>query len=655
MRKNIVLLSDGTGNSAAAIWRTNVWRLFKALDLSEADQIAFYDDGIGTSAFKPLALLGGAFGLGLNRNVLRLYEFLSRNYKPGDRIFCFGFSRGAFTIRVLTEFVTSLGLIDSKDSSGAEKSDFDLHREAKILYRRLGRSRPFQINLSLVWLYKSLRDFIVKVISALFKLTPPNHVQAAHHPTIRFLGLWDTVAAYGLPVYEMTRAIDLYFWPISMRDRNLSNRVERACHALALDDERTTFHPLLWNELEEPHVFGGSESQNIGYIDQERISQVWFAGMHANVGGGYPDDAMAHLPLDWIASQAEKSGLRFKPQARGEFRLGGDPTGRLYNSRSGLAGYYRYGPRRLDYLNNESFSWKTNTANKVVVNIPKIHESVFQRIQLGVGAPHSGVGCYTPFVLPETYAVVRQDGSIESGPSNSFQTAVQDKSRAWQQEKAWDWVWWRRVVYFLTMLTSVYIAATPVWTDIAGFFDRCPWVGSLLAATLGNLVGVLGSAWQSVSTFISETVLEKHLIPGLARGFEYVAMAVVPPVLDLASAVLPSAASRWVDYYRTLHPVWFGAWAGVLGFWIWVGSIIQRKINTVMQGIWSETCDHCHCKTVDCVQEPKNFLYRVRTSDSYRSFIRLMKHYVIPTLFAVLFLFIGLTAFCVLWQAIQGI
>ena len=81
MSRNIVLLSDGTGNSAAKVWRTNVWRTFEALDLSGNDQVAFYDDGVGTSSFKPWAILGGAFGFGLKRNVIDIYKFACRNYQ----------------------------------------------------------------------------------------------------------------------------------------------------------------------------------------------------------------------------------------------------------------------------------------------------------------------------------------------------------------------------------------------------------------------------------------------------------------------------------------------------------------------------------------------------------------------------------------------
>ena len=111
MAKNILLFSDGTGNSAAKLFKTNVWRLYQAVDTRTSPasgqplQIACYDDGVGTSSFKPLALLGGAFGVGLKRNVLELYEFVCRSYEPGDRIYAFGFSRGAFTIRVLARII----------------------------------------------------------------------------------------------------------------------------------------------------------------------------------------------------------------------------------------------------------------------------------------------------------------------------------------------------------------------------------------------------------------------------------------------------------------------------------------------------------------------------------------------------------------------
>ena len=130
MAQNIILLSDGTGNAASSIWHTNVWRTFKSIDLTGADQIACYDDGVGTSSFKPLAILGGAFGWGLKRNVLQLYKFLCRNYQAESKIFAFGFSPGAFTIRVLVGLLTQEGLIPYT-------SEDDLSAKAIAAYREI--------------------------------------------------------------------------------------------------------------------------------------------------------------------------------------------------------------------------------------------------------------------------------------------------------------------------------------------------------------------------------------------------------------------------------------------------------------------------------------------------------------------------------------
>src|SRR3981189_2820603 len=112
MSKNIVLLSDGTGNSSSKIFKTNVWRLFQALDLTRPDrQVAYYDNGVGTSSFKLFAVLGGGFGFGRKRNVTDIYSFCCRNYVAGDRIYGFGFSRGAFTIRIVAGFIAKIGLV----------------------------------------------------------------------------------------------------------------------------------------------------------------------------------------------------------------------------------------------------------------------------------------------------------------------------------------------------------------------------------------------------------------------------------------------------------------------------------------------------------------------------------------------------------------
>jgi uncharacterized protein (DUF2235 family) len=137
--KSIFLFADGTGNSSAKLFKTNVWRMYEAIDLGLASpgnhvQIGYYDNGVGTSNFRPLALLGGIFGIGLKANVLRLYGFLCRNYQPNDRIYLFGFSRGAFTIRLLVGLITSQGILQSGDA--------DLSYQIRDAYRAFCLSRP---------------------------------------------------------------------------------------------------------------------------------------------------------------------------------------------------------------------------------------------------------------------------------------------------------------------------------------------------------------------------------------------------------------------------------------------------------------------------------------------------------------------------------
>lgn len=115
MGKNIVICSDGTGNTAIKQRGTNVFKLYEAIDLNhKKNQIAFYDDGVGTQNFKLAKILGGAFGYGLSRNVRQLYADLARFYEPGDDIYLFGFSRGAFTVRTLGGFITKCGVLDAK-------------------------------------------------------------------------------------------------------------------------------------------------------------------------------------------------------------------------------------------------------------------------------------------------------------------------------------------------------------------------------------------------------------------------------------------------------------------------------------------------------------------------------------------------------------
>ena len=315
MSTNIILLSDGTGNSAAKLHKTNVWRVYRALDLSTADQLAEYDDGVGTSSLRPLTLIGGGFGVGLARNVRHLYAFLSRNYRgSGEKVFAFGFSRGAYTIRMVIGLVRNQGLVDP------ELPEQPFQREVLRRWDAFRRER-FRIILRR-------------------KPSPQTALREVEKqglvPEFEFVGLWDTVGAYGLPIDEIQHAIDLYIYPFSFSDRHLSSIVKCAYHALSLDDERRTFHPILWDESDPG--------------ERKRIQQVWFPGVHSNVGGGYPKDGLAYVSLEWMVTKAKKLGLRFLDAHLTEIKQQADAHDQLYNSRAGLGGYYRYAPRPVTTL-----------------------------------------------------------------------------------------------------------------------------------------------------------------------------------------------------------------------------------------------------------------------------------------------------------------
>lgn len=432
--RNIVLLSDGTGNSAAKLFRTNVWRLHQALDLRSGDQVASYDDGVGTESFRPLALIGGAFGYGLAGNVRQLYTFLCRNYRAGDRIFLFGFSRGAFTVRMLVGLIHNQGLVQAADEEGRQRAARAAFRAYRAGYRN--------------WRSRRTADV---------------HPTA---PSIAFLGVWDTVAAYGLPVEELAVALDRFWlWRLQFPDRRLSPIVERACHALALDDERYTFAPILWDEAAE--VVRAAR----GRVRPGRIQQVWFAGAHSNVGGGYPRDELALVSLGWMMDEARRAGLRFLPEPPPGAGPRPDPHGELYDSRAGLAAYYRYRPRRLDELGDDP-------ERGVRIERPRIHDSVLRRIQANQVA-------YAPFSLPATYDVVASAGAAAPAP----EPAGWAEWRQGRQERAWDLVLWRRLNYFLWVAVTLLALTAPGWL---------PWrpdracAGGLLCL-LDPVIGVLGA------------------------------------------------------------------------------------------------------------------------------------------------------------------
>ena len=521
--KRLALFSDGTGNSSAKAEKTNVWRLFEALDQATFDQLAKYDDGVGTSSNKYLAAIGGAFGYGLKRNVIDLYKFVCRNYdgEAGDKIYGFGFSRGAFTIRIVAALIATQGVVKGRSES-------ELHANALIAYRQY-RAERFKSWSPIVIVARWLRDHVLMPWSG---IALRKH-RASRRPgsvPIEFLGLWDTVGAYGMPIDELKWGFDKLLWPMVAVDRHLSTVVRYCSHALALDEQRQTFTPTLFDETYE------AAAVKAGTVPSGRLTQVWFCGVHSNVGGGYPEDKLSLVPMDWIASQAVAAGLRFDTAMLAESSAERSGYARIYDSRAGVAAYYRYRPRTIEadhYPNGQPIR-------------PIIHGSVMMRLAKGSDA-------YAPISLPAEFDVLAPDGQLM--PMHGF--AYGDKSLAMREdrpksslapdpvvdervkalaaaitalkrdppepemvEQVRDTVWWRRVAYFATLGATLMLVAFPFAAD---------FYASLVAKVI-NLLGTnYGTQWNA----------------GVHLADDY-AHSLIGPATKAAGKVLPSYLDLWL-------------------------------------------------------------------------------------------------------------
>jgi uncharacterized protein (DUF2235 family) len=356
MAKNIIVCSDGTGNTAVKGRGTNVFKLFEAIDLNGhrtdatlTPQVALYDDGVGTENLKPARIFSGITGWGLSRNVKQLYREIVRIYDPGDSIFMFGFSRGAFTVRTLAGFISTCGLLD---------------------WNKLGPLTPAQLEKHVAKAYRVYREAYRTPLMQLFLGRARRRSTEGFRRDlcldgdvpIRFLGVFDTVDAVGLP-FHLSDVLNTTIYRFKFPDHRLSKCVKRACHALAIDDERHSFHPLVWDEHDEQKE--GAEKA------EERITQVWFAGAHSNVGGGYPKQGMSLAALDWMMAEAELAGLRFNRNDRSYYGDHANVDDKLYDPRAGVGIFYRWKPRDIEAICRE---------NGVR---PKIHMSVLERVAHG--------------------------------------------------------------------------------------------------------------------------------------------------------------------------------------------------------------------------------------------------------------------------------
>ena len=324
--KRIIICCDGTQNDPDQMDRdriapTNVVKISRAIkevdktEDPEIPQIIYYDPGVGTG-WVGKRIIEGMSGTGISENIVQAYAFLAENYNAGDEIFCFGFSRGAFTIRSLCGMINRVGLIAKKKAQ--KQKYYDL---AYKLYRitRPGQDRHQYFNS--------------------FK----NRYTHKEEVKIKFLGVWDTVGSLGLPIFgnsthEWNRHHDIF---------GFQETVEYGAQALAIDEVRNQFRPrfLLPNMVEK------------------EVEQKWFLGSHSNVGGGYADEGLSDIALAWMIKQAQKRGLKFD-QDYISTHVFPDPFGEIRNSHTGIykiIGHY------------------TRTVNGQKIPKRDIHESVLER------------------------------------------------------------------------------------------------------------------------------------------------------------------------------------------------------------------------------------------------------------------------------------
>ncbi|UCE88690.1 MAG: DUF2235 domain-containing protein [Pseudomonadota bacterium] len=342
--KNIVICCDGTGNEYGKN-NTNVVDLY-SLCLKDDQQVTFYDPGVGTGGWEYDEELGEltakhdqATGAGLQKNVNDAYEFLMESYEDGDKIYLFGFSRGAFTVRALAGMLHKCGLL-RPDNDNLLEYVAKLYNTDKKKAAKEGKDI----------------DAIATGFKATFSRSCPVH----------FVGVWDTVSSL-----VMNAGKRFY-------DATLNPEVKFAYHAVSIDERRKDFPVCLWDE--------------VTVVPGQTIEQVWFAGVHSNVGGWYDERGLSNISLQWMLGKAKSHGALIdearasQPQYLGNPHEAGTPPGKFHES---YAGFWRFRGSRRRKL--------PDGAN--------IHKSVIDRIE-------NAANKYKPENLPDRVEEIRQKYKI---------------------------------------------------------------------------------------------------------------------------------------------------------------------------------------------------------------------------------------------------
>jgi uncharacterized protein (DUF2235 family) len=317
MQKNIVICCDGTNNEFKDDI-TNVVETYK-LATKDDSQLCYYDPGVGTGGWEydetTLDLRSksdSATGRGLQKNVEQAYRFLMDNYQPRDKVFLFGFSRGAFTVRALAGMIQKVGILGPEHGNLLEYA-------------------------SKIYLTDDKKDLENRKLAREFKST------FARKCPVHFIGVWDTVQSTALTAFR------------EFQHSRMTNETVHGYHAIAIDEKRKDFPPLLWDE-------------NAVNKPRQTCEQVWFAGVHCDVGGYYKERDLSNIALRWMLINAEGKGMKINAaRLLDETVFPVNPHGKIHESLEGFWVFRGGDDRDITRL--------TNHRGKI-----KIHSSVKARV-----------------------------------------------------------------------------------------------------------------------------------------------------------------------------------------------------------------------------------------------------------------------------------
>ncbi len=385
--RNIVILCDGTGNEISENI-SNVLKLYRCLrktPKTSPRQLVYYDPGVGTLARPDVwhrlrqdfnAILGLATGYGLDDNVIAAYEFLARNWIEGDRIYLFGFSRGAYTVRVLAGLIHKVGLITPEQ--------VNLAGSGLIAYKQFSSDTPSQgletVALTDAGAGDAGDDDGPVPVNKFDNAAQFARITSSRAPTIHFIGVWDTVASVIVP-----RA-DRFYLPsleeLAFTIANPSVKIFR--QAISIDERRCMFRLKQWDD---PQTYLSNPWKDPAKGEQQDILQVWFAGVHADIGGGYPEaeSQISKFPLIWMIDEARKGGLALNTQRVNQLAWGRQRKNSTFKY---VAPCYT-----ADAHNSMNFAWRLL---ECVPKLAKYREWPARKSLFGLYIP-----CCEPRVIPE--------------------------------------------------------------------------------------------------------------------------------------------------------------------------------------------------------------------------------------------------------------